>query len=106
MLVAFADGLHVRLLETVMFQLVPGPEPSGTEALLSILSRATGWLVGIVATIATLYLTVGGVRYLLAGGDPQQIDGAKRSVRSALIGYAIAGLAPLLVRIAKSILGI
>ncbi|NUT37688.1 MAG: hypothetical protein HOV79_31980 [Hamadaea sp.] len=73
---------------------------------MGIIDRATGWLVGIVAAVATLYLTLGGMRYLLAGGDPQQVDGAKRSLRSALLGYAIAGLAPILVGIAKSILGV
>jgi len=82
------------------------PPPSDTARLVAIIDRATVWLVGIIAAIATLYLTLGGVRYLLAGGDPQQVDGAKRSLRSALLGYAIAALAPIIVGIAKSILGI
>lgn len=89
-----------------MFEFLSAPDPSGTDRLLGIIDRATGWLVGIVAAVATLYLTLGGMRYLLAGGDPQQVEGAKRSLRSALLGYGIAGLAPLLVGIAKSILGL
>lgn len=88
------------------YRILAAPPPSETERLVGIIDRATGWLVGIVAAVATLYLTLGGMRYLLAGGDPQQVDGAKRSLRSALLGYAIAGLAPILVGIAKSILGV
>lgn len=71
-----------------------------------ILNRATGWLIGILAGVATLFLTIGGVRYVLAGGDPQQVEGAKKSLRNALIGYAFAGLAPIILAITRMILGL
>jgi hypothetical protein len=56
------------------------PPPSDTARLVAIIDRATVWLVGIIAAVATLYLTLGGVRYLLAGGDPQTVA-AQRSAR-------------------------
>jgi hypothetical protein len=71
-----------------------------------IIDRATGWLVGILAAVATLFLTLGGVRYVLAGGDPQQVEGAKKSLRNAVVGYAFAALAPLLLAIVGMILGV
>jgi hypothetical protein len=82
------------------------PPDAGTTQLTNILDRATGWLVGILVTIATLFLTLGGVRYLMAGGDPGEIEKAKGSFKSALIGYALAALAPMVVTITKYILGI
>jgi hypothetical protein len=78
----------------------------GTAQLKTILHNATTWLVGILAAVATLFLTVGGVRYLMAGGDPGEVEKAKGSVRSAVIGYALAALAPVVVTIVRSILGI
>ncbi len=63
------------------------------------------WLVGILATLATLFLTIGGIRYLLAGGDPMQVERAKTALKSAAIGYALAVLAPLLVTILTSVVG-
>jgi len=63
------------------------------------------WLVGILATLATLFLTIGGIRYLLAGGDPMQVERAKTALKSAVIGYALAVLAPLLVTILTSVVG-
>ncbi len=63
------------------------------------------WLVGILATLATLFLTIGGIRYLLAGGDPMQVERAKTALKSAAIGYALAVLAPLLVSILTSVVG-
>ena len=63
------------------------------------------WLVGLLAAAATLFLTVGGLRYLAAGGDPAQVEKAKVALKSAAVGYALAILAPLLVSIIASVVG-
>ena len=63
------------------------------------------WLVGILAALATLFLTVGGIRYLAAGGDPAEVERAKTALKSAAIGYALAALAPLLISILQSVVG-
>jgi succinate dehydrogenase/fumarate reductase cytochrome b subunit len=78
----------------------------GTTRLTAILGNATGWLVGILAAVATLFLTIGGVRYLMAGGDPGEMEKAKGSFKSAILGYALAALAPIIVMIVKGILGV
>jgi hypothetical protein len=80
--------------------------PDPTDRLNTILGNATTWLVGILAAIATLFLTFGGVRYVMAGGDPGEIEKAKGAFKSAGIGYALAALAPIVVAIIKGILGI
>ena len=81
-------------------------DPDPTTRLNIILGNATTWLVGILAAVATLFLTVGGVRYVMAGGDPGEIEKAKGAFKSAGIGYALAALAPIVVAIIKGILGI
>jgi hypothetical protein len=48
---------------------------------------------------------VGGVRYLLAGGDPGALERAKGSIRAAMIGYALALLAPVLASIVRRVVG-
>jgi hypothetical protein len=78
----------------------------GTTQLTTILNNATAWLVGILAAVATLFLTIGGIRYLMAGGDPGEVEKAKGSFKSAVIGYALAALAPIVVTIVKGILGV
>jgi len=78
----------------------------GTTQLTTILNNATAWLVGILAAVATLFLTIGGIRYLMAGGDPGEVEKAKGSFKSAVIGYGLAALAPIVVTIVKGILGV
>lgn len=62
------------------------------------------WVAGILAALATLFLTVGGVRYLIAGGNPRAMEEGKAAIRSALIGYALAALAPMFVDIVRRVL--
>ena len=74
--------------------------------LPTVVNNATKWLVGILAVLATFFLTLGGARYLTAGGDPSEVERAKSSLRSAGIGYALALLAPVILNVLKSILGV
>ena len=85
-------------------QAAPPADP--TARLNTIIGNATGWLVGILAAVATLFLTVGGVRYVMAGGDPAEIEKAKGAFKSAALGYALAALAPIVVAILNGILGV
>ena len=77
----------------------------GAPTLSGVIDNLRNWIVGILAGVATLFLTIGGLRYLTAGGDPGQVEKAKTALKSAAIGYALAILAPLLVSILASIVG-
>lgn len=73
--------------------------------LNTVINNITKWLVGLLVALATLFLTIGGVRYLLAGGDPGEVNRAKDTLKYAAIGYGVAVLAPVLVNILKSFVG-
>jgi hypothetical protein len=76
-----------------------------TAKLNTIIGTITTWVVGILFGVATLFATIGGARYLLAGGDPAEVEKAKGSFKNAGIGYALALLAPVLLGIVRSWLG-
>lgn len=90
--------------ETALAQ-PPPPSPGGPASLDQVISNLRWWLVGLLVGLATLFLTIGGIRYLAADGDPGQSEQGKRAIRNALIGYALAVLAPLLVTILRSLVG-
>ena len=83
----------------------PAFAAGGAPTLSGVISNLTTWIVGILAGVATLFLTIGGLRYVTAGGDPGQVEKAKIALKSAAIGYALAILAPLLVSILASVVG-
>ncbi len=73
--------------------------------LPTIITNITTWIVGLLIGVATLFLTIGGLRYLAAGGDPTEVEKAKSAFKSALIGYALAVLAPVLLTVVKGWIG-
>jgi flagellar biosynthesis protein FlhB len=80
----------------------PTEQPGSLNAVIDNLRNV---IVGLLVALATLFLTVGGVRYILAGGNPGEVEAAKKGLRYAALGYGIAVLAPLLVTILKGIVG-
>ena len=88
-------------------------EPSGVGVSVLALATSVGqvldnirnWIIGILGGLATLFLTIGAARYLMAGGDPAEVERARAAFRSAGFGYALALLSPLVVQILKSIVG-
>ena len=86
---------------------VPDPGGGGGEgkSLADVINGIRGWIMGILAVVATMFLTVGGLRYMSAGGDPSQVEAAKGNFKSALLGYALAVLAPVILGILADIVG-
>ncbi|GAB4588971.1 pilin [Nocardia sp. IFM 10818] len=75
------------------------------QTFQEVLDNLRNWLIGILATIATVCLTIGGTRYLICSGDPGEVERAKVALKAACIGYALAMLAPLVVAVLKQIVG-
>ena len=73
--------------------------------LNSVIDSIRAWVAGLLAGLATLFLTIGGVRYLAANGNPRAVEEGKSAIKSALIGYALAALSPMLVDILRRVLG-
>ena len=70
-----------------------------------VLNNIRNWIMGILAGLATVFLSIGGARWIVGGNDPGEVEKAKSAFRSAGWGYALAALAPLVVEILKGIVG-
>ncbi|GAA3730877.1 hypothetical protein HDA32_005597 [Spinactinospora alkalitolerans] len=75
------------------------PATTTTQDLSAVVERLRNVIVSLAMALATLFLTVGGLRWMLAGGDSGEIDAAKRALKGAGIGYAIALLATVLMTV-------
>lgn len=75
------------------------------DPLGQVISNLRDVLVSLLVGLATLFLTIGGVRYILAGGDPGEVEGAKKTLKYAAIGYGVAVLAPVLVALLQQVVG-
>ncbi|WP_431985212.1 hypothetical protein [Streptomyces qinglanensis] len=82
---------------------VRAPQPA---SIPTVVDNLRNWIMGILAALATLFLTLGGLRYLMAGGDAAEVEAAKKALKAAGSGYGLAILAPVIVEVLKGILGI
>ena len=69
-------GAHALLA----LPLIASP-PLAADSISQVLSNTTLWIIGILGGLATLMLTLGGVRYLLANGDPAEVEKAKTALQ-------------------------
>ncbi|MET8833540.1 hypothetical protein ABZV78_06455 [Micromonospora sp. NPDC004540] len=56
--------------------LAAAPGGGGPKSIAQVISNITGWVMGIIALVATMFLVIGGLRYMAAGGDPAQVEQA------------------------------
>lgn len=59
----------------------------------SVFKRITDILLFLVGAIAVIMLIIGGIRYVVSGGDQTQVTAAKNTILYAIIGIVVAVLA-------------
>jgi hypothetical protein len=70
-----------------------------------VVDNARLWVMGMLAGLATLYFVLGAARYVMGGGDSGQVERAKQTLKSAMAGYALALLAPVVLAVLRGIVG-
>ena len=58
-----------------------------------VFKRITNTILYIVGIIAVIMLVIGGIKYVISGGDAKKVTDAKNTVLYAIIGLVIAFLA-------------
>jgi len=95
--------MHTTL--NVLSDIIAAAPVAAPKTLPQVIDGIRLWIMGIIAAVATMFLTVGGLQYMFAGGDPGRVEQAKENFKSALKGYALAVLAPVVLTVLQGILG-
>lgn len=59
----------------------------------SVFKTVTNVLLFLVGAISVIMLIIGGIRYVISGGDQAQVTSAKNTILYAIVGIIIAFLA-------------
>lgn len=65
----------------------------GTGQLETFLKRIVNILLFVIGTISVIMIIVGGLRYVLSGGDANSITAGKNTVLYSIIGLVVAIMA-------------
>ncbi len=63
--------------------------PLSLDTAEGLLVRIVGLILSVAGTIAVLFIVIGGFRYVMAGGNEEQVKKAKGTVTWAVIGLII-----------------
>ena len=80
-------------------------EGDPSQQILGIVARAQKWLMWLLSGVVGLIFVIAGVRYAFAGGRVEEIEAAKRSVKSAATGYLLVVLADAFVSLLRFVAG-
>ncbi len=105
LLTVMMSAAFFTLLSTSMAHAQPTQVLALAGSVDQVLTNIRSWLMGILASLATVFLSIGGVRYVMGGGDPGEIEKAKTALKSAALGYGLAALAPVVVTVLQGIVG-
>ena len=72
------------------------------ELIVSIIN----WLLAIIGSIVLLFIIIGGIMYMTAAGNEEQIKRAKRILFYTILGFAVILISYSLIQEIKKILGI
>jgi hypothetical protein len=110
--IALQRKLVVLIGVATVVLFVPAPAAHADTVVLAlagsvdeVLTNIRNWVMGVLAGLATVFLSIGGVRRVMGGGDPGEQEKAKECFKAAAIGYGLAALAPLVVTVLQGIVG-
>lgn len=84
----------------------PVPNPVDENTLGDVLFNVVNALLLFAGAVAVLFLIIGGFRYVVSTGNPDQVDAAKRTILYAVLGLIIIFIAFVLVGLVQSYLGV
>jgi len=80
-------------------------KPSGVPTdIRQAIMNVTNWILGFIAIVATLVIIYGGVQYLTAGGNEDNVAAAKKTISYGIIGIVICGLAYAMVIVVSTVI--
>jgi len=81
-------------------------EQYGMCCLLNTVYRITDWIFVILVALAALFVILGGVEIVTAGGSAEKVESGRKHIISAVIGLIVAILAKAVPSIVKLVVGV
>ncbi len=79
--------------------------PITSNSFTGLFIGVTNWIVGIIASLATLMIVIGGMQYLFSGGNEEKVKKANKTILYAVIGLVVVGASWGLLQALLGILG-
>jgi len=92
--------------EDILIDPPGGWERLGEISLPGIISTAIKFILIVAALIAFIFLVIGGIRWIVSGGDKEATTKAQSTITAALIGLVIVFAAWAIIRLLETFFAI
>lgn len=76
------------------------------DCIPPLIANLVYWLILLVGTIAVIFIIVGGIRFIVSGGDAKKLDGARKTVVFSVLGLMLVFLSFFIINFIASTTGI
>ena len=67
-----------------------GPDQVATLACIPyVFNNVIFWVGGLAAITTVFFVIFAGIKFINSGGDPKQVEGARKTITFAIIGFVI-----------------
>lgn len=77
----------------------------GSSTVFEVVAIVLQWLLTLAGVVATIFLIIGGYRYITAAGNEEQAEKGKKTLINSIIGIAVVVLSIAIVTIITNTLG-
>lgn len=88
-----------------MSNIVPN-DISGIDNIVKVIQNAVRFILLIAFVLAFIFLLIGGIRWITAGGDEKAVSGARGMITAALIGLVIVLVSYALIILVETFFGV
>src|SRR5476651_393648 len=75
------------------------------KCLPAVFSNVVDWALGLAGITAVFFIIIAGFKFLTSGGDPKQVEGARKTMTFAIAGLVIIFLSFAIIKLIGTITG-
>lgn len=92
--------------EDAKIDIVPQDTLGQIPSLIQIIRAIIQFILVVAFVLAFIFLLIGGIRWITAGGDEKAVSGARGTITAALVGLVIVLVAYALIRLVETFFGV
>src|ERR1035437_2852414 len=70
-----------------------------------VFNNIVDWAIALAGTVAVFFIIFAGFKFLTSGGDPKQVEGARKTLTYAIAGLIVVFLAFAIIKLIGTIIG-
>lgn len=86
--------------------LKPGTDVATLKCIVPLFANVISWLFALSGVVALFLIIYSGIKFVTSGGDPKQVEGARKTLTYAVIGLLVIFFSYLILNLVSQVTGV